>query len=32
VSDRALDSLSDTVEFFLIAVFFLGELLGENCC
>ena len=30
VSDRESDSLSDTVEVFLIAVFFLGELLSAN--
>ena len=30
VSDRESNSLSDTVEFFLIAVFFRGELLWAN--
>ena len=30
MSDRESNSLSDTVEFFLIAVFFRGELLYEN--
>jgi hypothetical protein len=32
VSDREFDYLSDTVEFFGLRIFSLGELLRANCC
>jgi hypothetical protein len=32
VSDREFDFLSDTVEFFDLRIFSLGEVLWANCC